>query len=144
MSGKEESSFRLWCQKELSAHFHLIVEDELLDYLLTIETEKDLREYLEDLVGEETSHTVLFIKEFLRHWQLHLSLGGGELSRDDGPTRSMPPQNRRDKGDSTGPTRATPSYPTPPMSSMQELEQLSHERMVLFAKEPKEVGLQVN
>lgn len=64
------SNFRLWCERELSNRLNLTVDGELLDYLMGIETERDLREYLVGLIGEETSQTALFVNEFLRHWQL--------------------------------------------------------------------------
>lgn len=144
MSGKEDPSFRLWCQKELSNHLQLTVDDGLLDYLLAIETEKDLKEYLTDLIGEETSQTGLFIKEFIRHWQLQLEttpFGAGELKEahysDGGPTKDGLPSSRQDRVGSVDPASATPPLNT---DSMHELERLTREEMVLFVKESKEVG----
>ena len=64
------SSFRQWCHKELSKILHSNVEDALLDYLLSIEGEKDMREYLQDMLGGESSkQTQEFILEFFRHWR---------------------------------------------------------------------------
>lgn len=64
------SSFRQWCHKELSKILHSSVEDALLDYLLAIEVEKDMREYLQDLLGGESSkQTQEFMLEFFRHWR---------------------------------------------------------------------------
>ncbi len=66
---KIPGSFKQWCLKELSKILHSSVEDDLLEYLLSIEGEKDLREYLQDLLGDDTKQAQVFIQEFLRHWK---------------------------------------------------------------------------
>lgn len=66
---EDRSSFRLWCRKELSNYLRQSLTDEILDYLLEIDTEDNMREYLVDLVGE-SNQTSLFINEFIRHWKL--------------------------------------------------------------------------
>lgn len=60
---------RSWCQSELSVLLCSPVENELMDYLLNIESEKDLVEYLEDMVGPETTSSKAFTLEFVRRWK---------------------------------------------------------------------------
>ena len=111
MSGKEDqSSFRLWCRKELSKYLYQTLTDEVLDYLMTIDTEDNMREYLVGLLGE-SNQTLLFIKEFIRHWKL--------IQPQTTPTGGGAPPEGHD-GD------------------MQELQRPSPEKMVLFSKETKE------
>ncbi len=58
-----------WCRKELSKTLHTDVEDSLLDYLMSMATEKDIREYLQDLMsGVDTTQINAFMNEFFRHW----------------------------------------------------------------------------
>ncbi len=55
------------------------VEDEFLDYLLNIESEKDLMEYVDDMVGSNTSKEKSFSTELVRRWnQLQHSLSKSE------------------------------------------------------------------
>ena len=62
-----------------------------MDYLMTIETEKDLEEYLRELVGEATGQAELFVKEFLRHWRLHSqSKTTPPLENEGGVMRELP------------------------------------------------------
>ena len=44
-------SHEAWCQRELSRLLKFQVEDELVQYLLSIESRKDAEEYLEGLLG---------------------------------------------------------------------------------------------
>lgn len=63
------STLKSWCQRELSKLLKSALESDLLDYLLGIEVEKDLTEYLQDMMGPETMHTKAFMEEFLYRWK---------------------------------------------------------------------------
>lgn len=68
---KMSKVFMSWCRKELSKALHSPVEDDLLAYLVSMEAEKDVREYLHDLLSASDVETVevdVFMKEFFRHW----------------------------------------------------------------------------
>lgn len=62
-------SFKHWCHRELSRILGYNVDDSLLDYLLSIEGERDMKEYLQDILGEDTKRAEVFMHEFFRHWQ---------------------------------------------------------------------------
>lgn len=66
---KASRAFKQWCARELSKILNSSVEDALLDYLLSIEGEKDMREYLHDIVGDSTKQAQTFMQEFFNHWQ---------------------------------------------------------------------------
>ncbi len=68
---KNPFNFRSWCQKELSKLIKDDIEDDLMDYLLSIESDKDVKEYLHDMLTPvaETRATRSFIEEFFRHWR---------------------------------------------------------------------------
>ncbi len=75
-------SFKQWCHRELSRILDYSVDDDLLDYLLCSEGEKDMREYLRDILGEDTKRAQVFMHEFFRHWKppsLLSSLSIGQL-----------------------------------------------------------------
>lgn len=58
-----------WCRKELSRALGSVVEDDLLDYLVSMEGEKDVREYLQDMLNQlEAAEIQVFMNEFFRHW----------------------------------------------------------------------------
>jgi hypothetical protein len=62
---KDDSKLKAWCQKELSKLLGFPVEEELVSYLMSMQTAKDVKEYLEDLLGTKSD---AFQKEFLSHW----------------------------------------------------------------------------
>ena len=69
MIEEDGESFACWCRTELSKALGSPVEDALLDYLVSMRAEKDVREYLEDLLrGLKTEEVEVFMKEFFRHW----------------------------------------------------------------------------
>ena len=56
MSGRrstESNVFERWCQEELSRLLKFQVGEDLVQYLFTIETAKDVEEYLKELLGSE-------------------------------------------------------------------------------------------
>lgn len=63
------SNMRSWCKNELSQLLGSAVENELLDYLLSIESERDLLEYVEDMVGSESASGIAFSTELVRRWK---------------------------------------------------------------------------
>lgn len=67
----QRESLVSWCRRELSRALGSAVEDDLLDYLVSMEGEKDVREYLQDVLisnNLEPAEVGVFIKEFFRHW----------------------------------------------------------------------------
>lgn len=65
---REPYSFESWCQKELSRLLKFQVGDDLITYLLSMETEKDIREYIQDLLGNGTKQANDFQREFFKFW----------------------------------------------------------------------------
>lgn len=56
MSGRRSTEpyvFEKWCREELSQLLKFQVDEELVQYIFTIETAKDVEEYLRELVGTE-------------------------------------------------------------------------------------------
>ena len=69
MSAMERKErFRTWCQKKISELLESPIDEELVDYLMSIESEKDAREYLHQMLRSESTCTQAFIGEFFRHW----------------------------------------------------------------------------
>ena len=66
---EEPFAFELWCQKELSRLLKFQVGEDLVQYLLSMETEKDVREYIQDLLGVSSKEVSDFQREFFRHWR---------------------------------------------------------------------------
>lgn len=59
-SHRESQSFEKWCQSQLSKLLKFQVEEDLVEYLLEIETAKDAEEYIRDLLDNEVcQHPVL-------------------------------------------------------------------------------------
>lgn len=52
---KEGLSFEVWCQRELSRLLQSQVDSEQVQYLLSIKGRKDLKEYLDGLLGTEVA-----------------------------------------------------------------------------------------
>lgn len=66
----EQFNFKQWCQNDFSKLLGFKIEDELLEYLLSIETEKDSREYLHALLtSSNVSDRDKVMAEFFRHWR---------------------------------------------------------------------------
>lgn len=69
-NSKWSTDFLSWCGKELSKVLQSTVEEDLLIYLMSMEVEKDVKEYLQDLLsGQEATQVEVFLTEFLRHWR---------------------------------------------------------------------------
>ena len=69
-NSKWPADFLSWCQKELSKVLQSTVEEDLLSYLMSMEVEKDVKEYLQDLLnGQEATQVDVFLDEFFRHWR---------------------------------------------------------------------------
>lgn len=64
----EPFAFESWCQKELTRLLGFPVGDDLVEYLLSIETRKDAKEYLDDLLGTDKRASLDFQKEFFSRW----------------------------------------------------------------------------
>lgn len=64
----EPFAFESWCQKELTRLLGFPVGDELIEYLASIETKKDVKEYLDDLLGTDNKASRDFQDEFFNHW----------------------------------------------------------------------------
>ncbi len=64
----EPFAFESWCQKELTRLLGFPVGDDLVEYLLSIETKKDVKEYLDDLLGTDKKAVRDFQDEFFSHW----------------------------------------------------------------------------
>lgn len=64
----EPFSFQSWCQKELTRLLGFPVGDDLFDYLVSIETKKDVKEYLEELLGTDSKASRDFQMEFFKRW----------------------------------------------------------------------------
>lgn len=113
----ELKEFQSWCQKELSRILCSNVSDDLLSYFLSIETEKDLREYLQDLLGDhkETDQSQLFLNEFFRHWRP--------------PSDATPPLSDATESEVV---LQKLSSATESEVAVQKLSRLSRDQMVLF------------
>ncbi|XP_067871445.1 activating signal cointegrator 1 isoform X2 [Heterodontus francisci] len=68
MSGDVESLLR-WCQEELVQKFSLEVNEELIQYILSIECAEEIEEYVADLVQGTDGKKRLFIDELLKRWK---------------------------------------------------------------------------
>lgn len=64
----EPFAFEAWCQKELTRLLGFPVGDDLIEYLLAIETEKDVKEYLDELLGAEKKASHDFRTAFFGRW----------------------------------------------------------------------------
>lgn len=64
----EPFAFESWCHKELTRLLGFPVGDDLVEYLLSIETEKDAKEYLDDMLGTGKRASCDFQKEFFSRW----------------------------------------------------------------------------
>lgn len=108
---EEKESFASWCRTELSKALGSPVEDALLDYLISMRVEKDVREFLEDLLSDlKTAEVEIFMKEFFRHW--------------------CPPTSSN-----------SPSSTPPLSGSQEQLLRPGREELVLFSKVSKEVHI---
>ena len=69
--GRDEKllSLKSWCQRELSLLLKSTIDSYLLDYLFEIEVEKDLIEYLQEMMVSETLRTKAFVDEFIFRWK---------------------------------------------------------------------------
>ena len=64
----EPFAFEAWCQKELTRLLGFPVGDDLVEYLLSIEAEKDVKEYLDDLLGTDKKASRDFQRDFFSRW----------------------------------------------------------------------------
>lgn len=64
----EPFEFESWCQKQLTQLLGFPVGDDLVEYLLSIETQKDVKEYLNDLLGTDEKASRDFQNEFFIRW----------------------------------------------------------------------------
>lgn len=64
----EPFAFEAWCQKELMRLLGFPVGDDLVEYLLSIEAEKDVKEYLDDLLGTDKKASRDFQRDFFSRW----------------------------------------------------------------------------
>ena len=65
----EPFAFESWCQNELTRLLGFPVGDDLITYLGSIETKKDVQEYLDDLLGTEKKSSRDFQAEFFTRWR---------------------------------------------------------------------------
>ena len=100
-SSGEPFQLEAWCQRELAKLLAFPVEEDLVrfitrtkalhlcnrpppphqphnSYLVSMETERDVEDYLEELLGKETRGVKPFMREFLRRW------GRGSVVREEG------------------------------------------------------------
>jgi len=91
MEGTESrlSKFKLWSERELSKLLGSAIENEILDYLLAIQCEKDLVEYVEGMIDATTPASNSFSAEFVRRWkQLQSSSDSALEESHDNPQGS--------------------------------------------------------
>lgn len=65
----EPFGFEAWCQKELSRLLNFSVGEDLISYLVSMETAEEAEEYLTELLGKDTPPVIRFRREFLRRWR---------------------------------------------------------------------------
>ncbi|XP_072409323.1 activating signal cointegrator 1 isoform X1 [Chiloscyllium punctatum] len=68
MSGDAESLLR-WCQEELVRKFSLEVNEELIQYVLSIESAEEIEDYVADLIQGTEGKKRIFIDELLKRWK---------------------------------------------------------------------------
>ncbi|XP_072349135.1 activating signal cointegrator 1 [Scyliorhinus torazame] len=68
MSGEMETLLR-WCQEELVRKFSLEVNEELIQYILSIESAEEIEEYVIDLIQGTDGKKRTFIDELLKRWK---------------------------------------------------------------------------
>ncbi|XP_078285857.1 activating signal cointegrator 1 [Rhinoraja longicauda] len=83
----------LWCQEELVRVFGLEVSEDLIQYILSIESAEEIEDYVADLVQGTDGKKQLFINELLKKWKRSRESptpGQGQLYRkkDDAPDLS--------------------------------------------------------
>lgn len=64
----EPFAFESWCQKELTELLGFPVGDDLIEYLLSIENERDVKEYLHELLGSDKKASRDFQTAFFSRW----------------------------------------------------------------------------
>ena len=64
----EPFAFESWCQKELARLLGFPVGDDLITYLTSIESKRDVQEYLDDLLGTDKKSSRDFQREFFARW----------------------------------------------------------------------------
>ena len=83
-AAKKKSDFMIWCQRKLSKLCGSI-DDNVVDYLVSMEVEESVKQYLHDLLAEsesksiDTQRTQAFKEEFLIRWR---SLQRGTVSEE--------------------------------------------------------------
>ncbi|XP_041034583.1 activating signal cointegrator 1 [Carcharodon carcharias] len=68
MSGDMESLL-CWCQEELVRKFNLEVNEELIQYILSIESAEEIEDYIADLIQGTEGKKRTFIDELLKRWK---------------------------------------------------------------------------
>ncbi|XP_072138383.1 activating signal cointegrator 1 [Mobula birostris] len=68
MAGDSEFLLR-WCQKELVQKFGLEVNEELIQYILSMESAEEIEEYVADLLQGTDGKKQLFTSELLKRWK---------------------------------------------------------------------------
>ncbi|KAM4675501.1 activating signal cointegrator 1 [Discoglossus pictus] len=58
-----------WCVEELERNFGLSVSEDIVQYILSIDTEEEIEEYIDDLVQGSKERKHLFIQELKVRWQ---------------------------------------------------------------------------
>ncbi|KAM9311797.1 activating signal cointegrator 1 [Gastrophryne carolinensis] len=58
-----------WCVSELERRFGLSVSEDIVQYVLSIETEEEIEEYINDLVQGSEERKQLFIKDLKQRWR---------------------------------------------------------------------------
>ncbi|KAG8576090.1 hypothetical protein GDO81_009770 [Engystomops pustulosus] len=58
-----------WCVAELDQRFHLTVSEDIVQYILSIDTEEELEEYINDLIQGYDEQKQVFINDLKIRWQ---------------------------------------------------------------------------
>nr|XP_033776534.1 activating signal cointegrator 1 isoform X2 [Geotrypetes seraphini] len=60
-----------WCRSQLQSSFGLDVNEDIVQYILSIENEEEVEEYVNDLIQGTESKKYQFIEELITRWQKH-------------------------------------------------------------------------
>ncbi|CAI9558431.1 unnamed protein product [Staurois parvus] len=58
-----------WCVSELESRFGLSVSEDIVQYILSIDTEEEIEEYVNDLVQGSEERKQIFIRELKHRWK---------------------------------------------------------------------------
>ncbi|XP_072258314.1 activating signal cointegrator 1 [Pyxicephalus adspersus] len=83
-----------WCVNELESRFGLSVSEDIVQYILSIETEEEIEDYINDLIQGSEDRKQIFIRELKLRWQRirePSSSNSAHIYRKDGIDNSSPP-----------------------------------------------------